>query len=122
MRPLARLYGLSTSLIVMAQTVGELIDKAEKQRRLEEQAQRGIMDFYMMEHSSGVIIDARLKGNLARLINSSCDPNCITQKWHDAATNEACSMTKECGGCIQLPCCAMPDEESDCLQSKDTVL
>lgn len=67
---------------------GELINKAEKQRRLEEQARQGILDFYMMEHSPGVIIDARLKGNLARLINSSCDPNCLTQKWRDAATDE----------------------------------
>ena len=67
---------------------GELINKAEKQKRLEEQARQGILDFYMMEHSPGIIIDARLKGNLARLINSSCDPNCLTQKWRDAATDE----------------------------------
>ena len=25
---------------------------------------------------------------MARLLNSSCDPNCQTQKWHDAATGE----------------------------------
>lgn len=67
---------------------GELISIAEKQRRVQEQASMGIHDFYMMEHSSGVIIDARLKGNLARLLNSSCDPNCETQKWRDAATDE----------------------------------
>jgi SET domain-containing protein len=24
----------------------------------------------------------------ARLLNSSCEPNCVTQKWHDASTNE----------------------------------
>ena len=33
-------------------------------------------------------MDARWKGNVARLLNSSCDPNCQTQKWHDAATGE----------------------------------
>ncbi|PNH03875.1 Histone-lysine N-methyltransferase SETD2 [Tetrabaena socialis] len=33
-------------------------------------------------------IDARRKGNTSRLINSSCDPNCETQKWHDASTGE----------------------------------
>jgi SET domain-containing protein len=44
--------------------------------------------FYMMELSPGLVIDARKKGNLARLINSSCDPNCESQKWHDAATGE----------------------------------
>ena len=64
------------------------MNKTEKQRRLEEQARDHILDFYMMEHSPGIIIDARLKGNLARLINSSCDPNCETQKWRDAATEE----------------------------------
>jgi SET domain-containing protein len=64
------------------------MDKGEKQKRVEEQARCGILDFYMMEHSPGVIIDARLRGNLARLINSSCDPNCITQKWRDAGTDE----------------------------------
>jgi len=64
------------------------MNKAEKQKRVEEQARRGILDFYMMEHSPGVVIDARLRGNLARLINSSCDPNCVTQKWRDAGTDE----------------------------------
>lgn len=37
---------------------------------------------------SGLIIDARAKGNIARLLNSSCDPNCEAQKWHDAANGE----------------------------------
>ena len=37
---------------------------------------------------AGLYIDARRKGNTARLINSSCEPNCETQKWHDAATGE----------------------------------
>ena len=38
--------------------------------------------------SAGLIIDARSKGNLARLLNSSCNPNCETQKWHDASNSE----------------------------------
>lgn len=37
---------------------------------------------------AGLIIDARSKGNVARLLNSSCDPNCETQKWHDAGNSE----------------------------------
>ena len=28
------------------------------------------------------------RGNIARFINSSCAPNCESQKWHDAATGE----------------------------------
>ncbi|KFM24086.1 Histone-lysine N-methyltransferase, H3 lysine-36 and H4 lysine-20 specific [Auxenochlorella protothecoides] len=34
------------------------------------------------------VIDAGPKGNVARLLNSSCDPNCVAQKWRDAATGE----------------------------------
>ena len=41
-----------------------------------------------MELSPGLFIDARRRGNQARLLNSSCDPNCETQKWHDAASGE----------------------------------
>jgi hypothetical protein len=44
--------------------------------------------FYIMELQPGLFIDARKKGNLARLLNSCCDPNCETQKWYDAATGE----------------------------------
>lgn len=47
--------------------------------------QTGEPHFYMMELAPGLIIDARTKGNVARLINSSCAPNCESQKWHDAA-------------------------------------
>ena len=40
----------------------------------------------MMELGPGLIIDARDRGNVARLINSSCVPNAESQKWHDAGT------------------------------------
>jgi len=58
--------------------------------------QTGEPHFYMMELSPGLIIDARDKGNVARLINSSCAPNCQSQKWHDAATG------------VQPPVCCLP--------------
>lgn len=57
---------------------------------------------------TGLIIDARVKGNLARLLNSSCDPNCETQKWHDAGNGEV-------GGpapALQLPLEAPPADAS----------
>ena len=51
-----------------------------------EAKEKGEPHFYMMELGSGLIIDAREKGNIARLINSSCCPNAESQKWHDAGT------------------------------------
>lgn len=62
--------------------------------------------FYMMELTPGLIIDARAKGNLARLINSSCAPNCESQKWHDPtgllsrsgqAARQAARQRQPCG-------------------------
>jgi SET domain-containing protein len=35
-----------------------------------------------MKTSKGEVIDPTEKGNLARFINHSCEPNCITQKWN----------------------------------------
>jgi hypothetical protein len=67
---------------------GEVIDDAEVARRVEDARQKREPHFYMMEMGPGLVIDARDKGNIARLLNSSCDPNCETQKWHDAATGE----------------------------------
>ncbi len=35
-----------------------------------------------MKLSSKEIIDPTEKGNIARFINHSCDPNCWTEKWN----------------------------------------
>lgn len=51
--------------------------------------QAGEPHFYLMELEVGVTIDGRHKSNIARLINTSCSPNCCTQKWVDAATGES---------------------------------
>ena len=67
---------------------GEVISEQEMSRRMEESKAQGHPHFYMMEMSNGLIIDARLRGNVARLLNSSCSPNCVTQKWRDALTGE----------------------------------
>ncbi|KAF7457171.1 Histone-lysine N-methyltransferase [Cryptosporidium felis] len=37
--------------------------------------------WYCMEIENDYIIDSTKKGNISRLINHSCDPNCIAQKW-----------------------------------------
>ncbi|KAL0051651.1 hypothetical protein WJX82_011245 [Trebouxia sp. C0006] len=67
---------------------GEVVSDVECERRMQVAKQTGEPHFYMMELSPGLIIDARDKGNVARLINSSCAPNCQSQKWHDAAIGE----------------------------------
>eukprot|EP00878_Enallax_costatus_P012229 GHUV01012772.1.p1 GENE.GHUV01012772.1~~GHUV01012772.1.p1 ORF type:complete len:999 (+),score=387.95 GHUV01012772.1:221-3217(+) len=60
---------------------GEVIDQAELNRRMEAARDSGEQHFYIMEMGPGLFIDARRKGNYARLLNSCCDPNCETQKW-----------------------------------------
>lgn len=37
---------------------------------------------YMMKLGGSEVIDPSYKGNMARFINHSCDPNCETQKWN----------------------------------------
>jgi hypothetical protein len=67
---------------------GEVLDDAEMRRRNEETRRANEPHFYAMEMAPGLFIDARLRGNLSRLINSSCDPNCEAQKWVDASNKE----------------------------------
>lgn len=68
--------------------VGEIIDDAECERRMWEAKKVHERNFYMMEISGNYVIDARHKANISRLINSSCQPNCRSQKCVDAATGE----------------------------------
>ena len=68
--------------------IGEILDDASCEARLWSDKRSGETNFYMMEVSRNCVIDARFKGNVSRLINSSCDPNCETQRWVDSATGE----------------------------------
>jgi histone-lysine N-methyltransferase SETD2/UMP-CMP kinase len=36
---------------------------------------------YMMRTENGEVIDPTFSGSIARFINHSCDPNCVTRKW-----------------------------------------
>lgn len=58
--------------------VGEIIDEEEKEKRLKEWTRDHPNDpnFYVMALESGWFIDARVKANLSRFVNHSCDPNC----------------------------------------------
>mgnify|MGYP002649519379 CR=1 FL=1 len=61
--------------------VGEVIDKKECDQRLKKNATDNISNFYFLNLDKDLVIDAGPKGNLARFMNHSCEPNCVTQKW-----------------------------------------
>nr|XP_005992405.1 PREDICTED: histone-lysine N-methyltransferase, H3 lysine-36 and H4 lysine-20 specific isoform X1 [Latimeria chalumnae]XP_005992406.1 PREDICTED: histone-lysine N-methyltransferase, H3 lysine-36 and H4 lysine-20 specific isoform X1 [Latimeria chalumnae] len=61
--------------------VGELIDEEECRARIKHAQENDISNFYMLTLDKDRIIDAGPKGNHARFMNHSCQPNCETQKW-----------------------------------------
>ncbi|XP_022123425.2 histone-lysine N-methyltransferase, H3 lysine-36 specific [Pieris rapae] len=82
----ARGWGLRTLEDIRAgqfviEYVGELIDEAEFQRRMKWKHQVRDENYYFLTLDKERMIDAGPKGNLARFMNHSCDPNCETQKW-----------------------------------------
>lgn len=62
--------------------IGDLIDEAECERRIEEKNACGDNNFYFCTLDATRIIDAGPKGNFSRFLNHSCEPNCETQKWN----------------------------------------
>jgi hypothetical protein len=62
--------------------VGEIIDEEECKRRLKHATDNNISSFYFLTIDQNRVIDAGPKGNLARFMNHSCDPNVETQKWN----------------------------------------
>ncbi|XP_069362911.1 uncharacterized protein [Maniola hyperantus] len=61
--------------------VGELIDEEEFRRRMRRKHEVRDENFYYLTLDKERMIDAGPKGNLARFMNHSCEPNCETQKW-----------------------------------------
>lgn len=59
---------------------GEVIDEKECDKRLKKIASTQ-SNFYFLNFEKDLYIDAGPKGNLARFMNHSCEPNCVTQKW-----------------------------------------
>ena len=91
--PDGRGWGLAAGEAIQGGTfvveyMGEILDDVMCEQRLWADKARGETNFYMMEVARNQVIDARLKGNTSRLINSSCRPNCETQRWVDGATGE----------------------------------
>ncbi|CBJ25830.1 conserved unknown protein [Ectocarpus siliculosus] len=71
---------------LIGEYVGEVIDEAMVEHRMAEQRRLRPNDgeFYIMELGQSLFIDAKEKGNLMRLINHSCNPNCDVQAWNIA--------------------------------------
>lgn len=62
--------------------VGEIIDDNEFRRRVERKQMEKDENYYFLTIKHNLIIDAGPRGNNARFMNHSCEPNCETQKWH----------------------------------------
>ncbi|TRY57125.1 hypothetical protein DNTS_023999 [Danionella cerebrum] len=65
----------------ISEYVGEVIDEEECRARIKDAQENNICNFYMLTLDKDRIIDAGPKGNEARFMNHSCQPNCETQKW-----------------------------------------
>nr|XP_029730196.1 LOW QUALITY PROTEIN: probable histone-lysine N-methyltransferase Mes-4 [Aedes albopictus] len=61
--------------------VGEVINNEELARRLQHKVTQKDENYYFLTVDSELTIDAGPKGNLARFINHSCEPNCETMLW-----------------------------------------
>lgn len=61
--------------------VGEVISNEELERRLQHKVAQKDENYYFLTVDSELTIDAGPKGNLARFINHSCEPNCETMLW-----------------------------------------
>lgn len=61
--------------------VGDVINNDEFNRRFKQSVEEGLGNFYFMRLENGLYIDSGIRGNEARFINHSCEPNSISQKW-----------------------------------------
>lgn len=66
---------------LVVEYVGELINNAEMRQRIEEKEAQKSDVYYFLTLTKDLIIDAERKGNMARFMNHSCDPNCVSEKW-----------------------------------------
>ena len=65
----------------LVEYVGEVIDMDELARRNKKYKRDEQTHQYVMSLIHGTVIDSTVKGNWARFINHSCEPNCAAEKW-----------------------------------------
>eukprot|EP00936_MAST-01D_sp_MAST-1D-sp1_P000967 g967.t1 len=61
--------------------VGEVIDDEAFERRRENCRKTGNEHMFFQRFQAGEYLDATFKGNIARFINHSCEPNCRMEVW-----------------------------------------
>lgn len=88
----SRGWGLYTCENIAAGTfvieyVGEIIDDDEFNRRVYRKQLERDENYYFLTLNQNSTIDAGPRGNVARFMNHSCDPNCETQKWRVNGTS-----------------------------------
>lgn len=66
---------------LVVEYVGELINNVEMRKRIAVKERDKDDVYYFLTLTKDLIIDAERKGNMARFMNHSCDPNCESQKW-----------------------------------------
>ncbi|KAL0054427.1 hypothetical protein WJX82_008711 [Trebouxia sp. C0006] len=66
---------------LVAEYVGEVISADEAAKRCDEYEEQRIKHMYLFQTRNGALIDATRKGNDARFINHSCEPNCQAEYW-----------------------------------------
>lgn len=66
---------------LVVEYVGELINNAEMRRRIAAKEAAKDDVYYFLTLTKDLVIDAERKGNMARFMNHSCDPNCESEKW-----------------------------------------
>jgi hypothetical protein len=64
---------------ILSEYLGEVITAEEGLRRMAGYAPGE--DFYFAGLASGLMLDAKVMGSVARFANHSCDPSCLLQKW-----------------------------------------
>lgn len=79
-------HGLRTTSSIrkgrfLVEYVGEVVDMDELARRSKKYKRDGNIHQYVMSLIHGTVIDSTMKGNWARFINHSCEPNCVAEKW-----------------------------------------